>query len=389
MVSSTDVGFGIIIEMLSFCHLIPVLISFIAWSRWPAQGSLHSTAGVVSRPFRAFVGIFSSNFTIGRLQLLEDSVLNDALFDLTGLDILVVFPRGHGPAPGKLRSVVAPCPTDTQYGLCCRVDWAMRAFLRNKTSWFLRAIDDSWFNPYNMNILIRQLESFVDPWSHVVIKSHDSPVYNEKWNVAYMQGGAPTLMSRAAVQHVLSTFSGVCGDQHWPCDDTTLTLIANRSFQSSAAWGDVRFADAMSRNRKTTFQREWNLHNPTHFQFFDRPCSVKARYLKPLKVMVGAHTRGGVESWRKLVEQVSLSWFPQHLLLEFPGRHNYVMCVNISQATYLASDKYLKATTPLLAIQDPRLNFSLAELWRWGFEHIPQLPWLPSRPYGLGVSHRR
>jgi hypothetical protein len=278
-------------EGLSVCFLIPILISTDAQRQWRLISSSSLAVSFGLGGTGVFVAIFSSNFTIGRLILMENSILNKKLFDLSFLDALIIFPRGHGPAPGRTLSVVTPCQTDIRYGLCCRVDWAMRAFLEKGMTWFLRAIDDSWFNPYNLYGLIQQLESFIDPHSHIVIKSHDDPVFNKRWNMAFMQGGSPTLMSRAAVQHSLSTFLGVCGDEHWPADDVALTLIANRSFQSATTWGDVRFADATSTSAKTRFAREWGLHRPTRFRFFSKPCSSKTRHLKPLKVMIGAQTR--------------------------------------------------------------------------------------------------
>jgi hypothetical protein len=318
-----------------------------------------------------------------------NSILNPALFDLGFLDVLVFFSAGNGPAPPPLRSFIAPCPSSTRWGICCRLDWAMRVFLERDHTWFVRAIDDGWFNPYNLQLLIRQLESFVDPRSHVVIKSHDCPRFYKNWNVAFMQGGSPTLMSRAAIEHSISLFYPVCSHRNFPADDLALTLIANRSFASRSYWGDVRFTDANNFNPRAPFRLDWQLHQPTQFRYFHRKCPPGARELKPLKVLVGVHTRGGILPWRELAEQVSLSWFPDHLLLEFLRTGNYVICANRSLATYLSSREYLQSVTPLLHLHDPYLNFSSRQLVDWGFRHIPNFPWLPRRPYGLGVRPGR
>jgi hypothetical protein len=334
------------------------------------------------------LAIFSSNFTLGRLNMMASSILDSKRFDLRFLDVFVVFPPGHGPAPRRFRSLFAPCESDAFRGLCCRVDWAMRFFLEREVNWFFRAIDDGWFNPYNLHTFVQQLESFIDPDRHVVIKGIDNPLFTELWNTAYMQGGAPILMSRAAVQHALSTFSGVCGDPHWPADDTALTLIANRTFESSTAWGDVRFSGDIWCSSEMKFHEQWALHSPTHFRLFDTLCSSKSRYLQPLKVLVGSHTCGGNSAWRQLVEQASADWFPEDLMSEFTSREHYKFCKNNSQHRRLASTAYLQSVTPWLDIANPILNFSVADLWTWGFEHIPQLPWLPRRPHGLGLSHR-
>jgi hypothetical protein len=261
----------------------------------------------------------------------------------------------------------------------------MHLFLQGRNNWFLRAIDDSWFNPYNLQLLIRQLESFIDPRSHVVIKSHYEPRFYRRWNVAFLHGGSPTLMSRSAVQHSLPLFYPACSDSHWRADDLALTLIANRSFSLSSHWGDVRFAGAHNSDANATFQVDWDTHYPTQFRYFQRACSPDARELKPLKVLIGVHSRGGILSWRQLVEGASLSWFPDDLLFEFPPTGSYMMCTNRSLALRLASHEYLKSVTPLLDLRDPSLAFSVADLLDWGFYHIPNFPWLPRRPYGLGV----
>jgi hypothetical protein len=263
-------------EVIQTCLLVPALVRFIARSPWRLGGSSFLVGTIRLGHYSVLVAIFSSKFTINRLTLMENSILNHSLFDVHQLKVVVVLPQRHPPAPGKLPSAVTICPTDVQHGLCCRVDWAMRMFLKGNANWFLRAIDDSWFNPYNLKVLIQQLESFVNPHLHVVIKSHNSPVYNENWKVAFMQGGAPTLMSRAAVRHAIMTFLSVCRDKHWSTDDLALTLIANRSFRSAGAWGDVRFAGATSPNSKTEFRREWDLHKATRFQSFQKSCAIKA-----------------------------------------------------------------------------------------------------------------
>jgi hypothetical protein len=264
----------------------------------------------------------------------------------------------------------------------------MRFFLKGEINWFLRAIDDSWFNPDNLYRFVEQLESFLDPYSHVIIKSQDCPTIIERWDMSYMQGGAPILMSRAAVRHIASTFSSVCGSSQWPADDAALTLIVNRTFISSSAWGDVRFVSEPWNVRNIKARDQWNIHSSTHFQFLNMSCSLHSHYLRPLKVLVGAHTCGVKPFWRNLVELVSLRWFPDDLLLEYSKNESYVICRSPFYANLLASITYLKAVTPLITITDPRLNFTVPELWKWGFEHIPRFPWLPRRPYGLGPSYR-
>jgi hypothetical protein len=140
-----------VLETLRLCGLITVPIGLVLWSSGSVRSSSCFVSAVTHSGSRVFVAIFSSNFTIARLIHMESSILNNTLFDTDFLDVVVVLPRGHGPIPGKQRFLIAPCPTDVRHGLCCRLDSAMRLFLRESTPWFLRAIDDSWFNPDNLH----------------------------------------------------------------------------------------------------------------------------------------------------------------------------------------------------------------------------------------------
>jgi hypothetical protein len=264
----------------------------------------------------------------------------------------------------------------------------MRTFLAMDIPWFLRAIDDSWFNPGNLHIYINQMSSFLDPFRHVVIKAHMGPNFLVRWGITFLQGGAPILMSRAAVRHVLPHFSNVCGSRHWPADDITLCLIVNRSFPLFWQWADVHFAGAISAHRDSAFALAWWAHVTTHFVAFNQSCRLPPLLARPLKTLVGVHSWGGLEPWRHLVESCSDSWFPENLLFEYCTREGYRICRDSREARRLMSVQYLESVTPKLSIGDPSLNFSLADLWQWGFEHIPRLPWLPARPQHIEAFAR-
>jgi hypothetical protein len=242
----------------------------------------------------------------------------------------------------------------------------MRLFLETDRDWFLRVIDNSWFNPDNLNTYIQQLSLFINPRRHIVIKGHLIPYYFESFQIPIMHGSTPILMSRAAVRHILGHFPKLCGTRHWSTDDLTLSLIVNRSFEAISDWDDVHFVGENPLN--STFGDQWNLHSSTHFRHFKTICSQKNRYLKPLKKIVGVHIADGNRAWREVIEMANENWFPEDLMLEYSQGKGYLFCLDRNEAVRLSSIKYLKKRTPRLEIDDEKLRFSKRELERWGFK---------------------
>jgi hypothetical protein len=140
-----------------------------------------TSQGIPLRNLGLFVGIISCNFTIRRLHLMSHDILNHPLFHSRVFQAAVFFPINHGQDTLPLHSIVTNCSSSGHEGICCRVSIAMRYFLTTGLPWFLRAIDDSWFNPDNLYTFIRQLSSFLDPRQHVVIKAHMGPNFLHIW----------------------------------------------------------------------------------------------------------------------------------------------------------------------------------------------------------------
>jgi hypothetical protein len=115
---------------------------------------------------------------------------------------------------------------------------------------------------------------------------------------------------------------------------------------------------------------------------------MQSRYLRLLKLLVGAPICGADRSWRTVVEQVPLGWFQEDFLFEYSKNESYVICRNILSANLLGSIAYLQSDTPGIKITDRILNCSVPDLWKWGFQHIPQFPWLPKGLYRLRPSRR-
>jgi hypothetical protein len=326
-----------------------------------------------------YVAIISSDFTSPRLELMCRRIFTDSLFAAQVFRFLVLYPREHGPPPCKIPFVVTSCSSSTSEGICCRVDIAMRLFLETESPWFIRVIDDSWFNPGNLYKYVWQLSAFCDPFQHVVIKGHMDPYFLQHWGFTFLQGGAPILMSRAGVQHVLAYFLQICGTAYWPADDITIGLIVNRTFESFSHWADVHFAGAIP-SGKSTFHREWDLGVRAHFSGVSRSCDRSHAFQKPLKDLIGVHSWGGIRQWRSLVELCTSPWFPDDLMFEYLGDRGYTMCRDPSEVLRFRSQSFLESHTPKLVIGSPFLNFSVCDLWEWGFQHIPRLPWLPGKP---------
>jgi hypothetical protein len=253
----------------------------------------------------------------------------------------------------------------------------MNAFLSSNLSWFFRAIDDSWFNPDNLYNLIQQLSTFINPREHVVIKGHLAANWLDDFDRAYLQGGSPTLMSRAAVIHVLRYFPHICGSRWYPADDAALGLIANRSFASILNWGDVHFTGPALPHVNYTFESQWRLHQKSHFSSFNQSCNPRSSDFKPLKQMVGVHTQGGIQEWKELAVTAHSTSLPDGLIMEYIRPNMYMLCLNHSEAIRLRSLEYLKEITPPLRLDDQRLQYSVTELLNWG-RKLPRVPWLPS-----------
>jgi hypothetical protein len=370
------------LELLKLFHLMTVILStrnFVSLSviHCPEfHFGAFSGRGISLRDLGLFVGIISSDFTIKRLFLMSNDILNHSLFSSNIFQTVAFFPIGHARRTLPLHSITTNCSSSVNEGICCRVAIAMRYFLTTGLPWFLRAIDDSWFNPDNLYTFIRQLSSFLDPFQHVVIKAHMGPDYLHKWGKPFLQGGSPTLMSRAAVLHVLRYFPLICGSEPFPTDDTVLDLIVNRTFTSVLNWADVRFAGAVNAHTNSMFRRQYDLHIGSHFALFNRSCSPKGILLKILKRIVGVHSWGGIMQWRKIVEMASSNWFPEALMFEYQPYDGYQLCVNEKEAARLGSVEYLKRVTPLLNVNDPDLNYSVLDLLKWSLKTV-KLPWLP------------
>jgi hypothetical protein len=335
-----------------------------------------TSQGIPLRNLGLFVGIISSNFTIKRLGLMSNDILNHSLFHSKVFQAAVFFPIFHGQNTLPLHSIATNCSTSVHAGICCRVAFAMSYFLTTGLPWFLRAIDDSWFNPGNLYTFIQQLSSFLDPHQHVVIKAHMGPNYFQIWGKPFLQGGAPTLMSRAAVIHVLRYFPWICGSRPFPADDTALDIIVNRTFLSMLNWADVRFAGAVTGRPNAMFLKQYNLHADSHFASFNRSCRPNAYLLKTVKKIVGVHSWGGIMQWRKIVELANSNWFPEDLMFDYRLPDGYELCLDKKEAGRLGSLEYLKAVTPRLNINDPYLNYSVRDLLNYS-RTVVKLPWLP------------
>jgi hypothetical protein len=380
-----DISMPVILDHLKFFHLfilIRILLAafFFITKHFIHHSNIHfhlfHSNDIPFSNITLFVGIISSDFTISRLTQMSQLLLTHPLFNSTLFSAAIFFPLHHGAFHSDFPSIITNCSSSVCSGICCRVTLSMRYFLTTKSAWFLRAIDDSWFNPDNLYLFIRQLLTFINPHQHIVIKGHMSPDFLHNYGRAYLHGGSPILMSRAAVIHALQYFPETCGAPLYPADDTTFSLIVNRSFPKLLDWADVRFAGALDSATNSTFRKQWSMLVRSHFVGFNQTCSSNGVYRKPLKRIVGVHSLGGVLQWREIVELASLSWFPNDLLLEYRGEKEYELCVNKSEAERLASVEYLKKVTPILKIDDVELRYSIEDLLNWGLS-FPSVWWLP------------
>jgi hypothetical protein len=258
-------------------------------------------------------------------------------------------------------------------GICCRVKAAMDDFLATGQDWFLRAMDDSWFNVPNLVLLTEQLGTFMNPQRHIVIKGHLSPFHVEKWGFVHLQGGAPILMSRAAVEFVCRYFTAACDVAPWQSDDVALTILVHKMFPSAEFWADVRFGGPpATAHSPGPFAAEWKENAPSHFQHFQRQCDTAGKlYWKPWKTFVGGHTIEFGE-WREGVEFAHLDWISENLTLEWRPEIGYGLCfAPMKIVRELVSLNSLRVNTPLIQLGDPSLTFSRRDVAAKSLELCP------------------
>jgi hypothetical protein len=241
-------------------------------------------------------------------------------------------------------------------------------------NWFFRAIDDSWFNLHNLHSYIQQLDSFVDADRHIVIKGHLSPTHWEGWGVTIMQVGAPVLMSRAAVRHMMRFLPEMCDLTPFLTDDNAMTFILRKTFPSTKEWADVRFAGPpITGELNGTLIADWDSAASLHFRRFNRSCRTPAKWWKPWATIVGCHTNGGIQQWKQAVEFAHANWIPENLMIEWHTGVGYGFCLATTQVKReLTSLESLRAQTPLIPLDDPRLNFSIMELAELAVAECPQ-----------------
>jgi hypothetical protein len=119
-----------------------------------------------------YVAIFSSNFTKGRFARMAGGPLSHALFAQQVLTAHVFLPENQSiPVPSSV-TLLAQCSNGRLDGLCCRIRVAMDAFLDDGADWFVRAMDDSWFKPHNLEQFLLQLNTLpiriVTSWSKAI-----------------------------------------------------------------------------------------------------------------------------------------------------------------------------------------------------------------------------
>jgi hypothetical protein len=312
----------------------------------------------------AYIAIFSAEKTKNRLKRMSRTILSDRYFERRRFAVRVIVPRDHDVYVENAQDLVSNCAGNRRQDLCCRLRAAMDDFLESDIDWFVRAIDDSWFNLHNLEVYIKQLNSIVDPRRHVVVKGHRDPLYWDRDNKSLIQGGAPVLMSQAAVRHIARFFPLLCKLSMFHTDDNALALILQRTFSSSESWGDVHFAGPpYTGSFDGEFMAEWNENRATHFRSFNRSCGSDRKYWKPWGTMIGCHTNSVVSEWAEAVELAHSKWIPEDLMLEWRSNGHYGFCrTGVGIVRELTSVDYARAHTPLIELTDPGLDFSFREL---------------------------
>jgi hypothetical protein len=331
-----------------------------------------------------YIAIFSARMTKNRLTRMFERLLNPTFFRTDRVVARVIVPKGHGFTEPVVPLLISECPSSIQAGLCCRTRVAMDDFLDRDIDYFVRAIDDSWFNLENLESYIEQLDSLLDPRIHVITKGHLSLWHARVWNVSIVQGGSPILMSQAAVRHISRYFPEVCEATPFGTDDNAFSFVLQKIFSSREFWADVRFCGSPLRRTNLTpaFSLDWDQNHATDFRYFNQSCRVGKEYPKPWRTMVGAHTSGGVPQWQEAIELAHTTSIPENLMVEWRQTEGYRLCLGpIEVKRELTSLGYVDAHTPRLRLTDPRLNYSIRDIVELSLRECPR--WGPANCEGL------
>jgi hypothetical protein len=358
-----------------------ILLSFFLFGTrtWNPTQSLNAPTasfeigGRCKRP-RVYVAVLSAGVTKHRLDRMFRTIMNHSLFQKGCFVTEVIVPRALPISDPKLPIVITNCSWTWQEGLCCRIRVGMDDFLSRDIEWFVRAIDDSWFNPRTLERYIDELESLFDPRRHVIIKAHLSIWHSQHWGVDVLQGGAPILMSRGAVTLLHEYFPRVCWIGPWLSDDNAFTFIVERVFSSPQNWGDIRFSGSPLGAELTDgkFESDWDQHRDTNFRSFNRMCQTSTTGLKPWATMIGAHTSGGARQWQEAIESADSDLIPENLMIGWNGDGYFFCLAPIEVKRNLTSLQSIADHTPRISLGDPILNFSIRDLTELAMRECPR-----------------
>jgi hypothetical protein len=194
--------------------------------------------------------------------------------------------------------------------------------------------------------LLDQLETFVNPYWNLVFKGN---IFRYIKNSGFLEGGSGFLMSRAAVEFVVSLNLTALGFiSFYQQEDTALTLPMFKSLNSVNDWLDFRFMGPTTGRRSAWIIPDViKQHLSSEFRKFNEMCTSQIVY--PVRHAVAVHTVGEVE-FEKLI--ISARKMPRTLAMQWNGK-TYNLCQTDSDVLErLVSLERLRNHTSIVTADD-------------------------------------
>jgi len=133
---------------------------------------------------------------------------------------------------------------EKETGLICRVDSFYKYVYENfkLTGWFYRALDDTWIDIDNLFRLLYHMESFSNPYKHIIFKGQKNIVFD---NQKFLTGGTGWLFSRGYLEKHMKTGLSLAKFHNlalFKQDDTAQTMILNQILSRKLTWDCIHMA---------------------------------------------------------------------------------------------------------------------------------------------------
>jgi hypothetical protein len=300
------------------------LLWFLIFSR---RGHSFITQSNMSRPLLGYF-LSPAPLALDQTTRLDELLFSHPLFTEHVFTASWLWPQPSSNPVANAIPLNSSCTSDPSDS-GCRISETISLCLQGGFPWCFHATAGTWINPDNLLAYIRNLETFLNPTDHIIIKGGPS---REPRPFPVLDIGDGRLFSRAAALF-LSSFNYTRLVELSPNgrEDEAFTIAAQLTLGSSAAWSDSRFGDWTSLIRADL---------ASDFRDFAVVCGARPGLVFQVKNMIGIHTGGIMEVEQLFVKRA----LPLDLAVEWNGTA-FALCRGADAQGDL---DWLKRVTPVV-----------------------------------------